>query len=99
MQQFNNANNITISDLIIGNAYTSNQINEAFGCSTQGGMNRSHTTNTLVLFVKHNKSLYDDQWEHTEKKWVNISDLCNIDFAEADKPFIGFITLELSNNT
>lgn len=63
MQQFNNANNIAISDLVIGNAYTNTQINQAFGCSTQGGINRSHSTNTLVLFVKHNKSLYDDQWD------------------------------------
>lgn len=63
MQQLNNANNIAISDLVVGNAYTNKQINQAFGCSTQGGMNRSHLTNSLVLFVKHNKSLYDDQWD------------------------------------
>nr|MCR5350040.1 (deoxy)nucleoside triphosphate pyrophosphohydrolase [Acholeplasmatales bacterium] len=29
--------------------------------------------------------------EHTEKKWVNISDLVSVDFADADKPLIEFI--------
>ena len=57
MQQFNNSNNnITIDDLVIGNDYSDKEIQQAFKCSTQGGMNRSHATNTLVLFVKHNKS-------------------------------------------
>ena len=63
MEQINNDNNITIVDLVVGNAYTNFQINKAFGCSTQSGMNRSRSTNSLVLFVKHNKSLYDDQWD------------------------------------
>lgn len=63
MAQLNIVNNITISDLMIGKSYSNTQINQAFGCSTQGGMNRSHATNSLVLFVKHNKSLYDDQWD------------------------------------
>ncbi len=64
MSKFNNDNNdITISDLVVGESYTNTEINKAFGCSTQGGMNKSNSTNSLVLFVKHNKSLYDDQWD------------------------------------
>ncbi len=29
--------------------------------------------------------------EHTEKKWVSISELKNVDFADADKPLLEFI--------
>lgn len=33
-----------------------------FRCSTQGGMRRSHITNTLVIVSNHVKSVYDDRW-------------------------------------
>ena len=36
---------------------------EIFGCSTQGGMRRSLTTNTLVIVSNHVKSIYDDRWD------------------------------------
>ena len=51
-----------IDDFKIGNKYYNEDICEAFKCSLMSGMNRSHTTNTLVLIAKHNKPLYDDQW-------------------------------------
>ena len=65
MDQFNSLNNnITINKLVVGNIYSDKNIQQAFKCSTQSGMNRSHATNSLVLFVKHNKSLYDDVWNN-----------------------------------
>lgn len=51
-----------IEDFKIGNKYYNSEICEAFKCSLMSGMNRSHTTNSLVLTAKHNKPLYDDQW-------------------------------------
>ena len=35
---------------------------DIFKCSTQGGMRRSHTTNTLVIVSNHIKSIYEDRW-------------------------------------
>lgn len=40
-----------------------NQIMETFKCSGQGGMRRSHETNTLILVSNHIESLYEDRWE------------------------------------
>lgn len=54
--------NLTIEDLKIGNIYSNQDITETFKCSSQGGMRKSNRTNTLVLIVKHNNPLYDDQW-------------------------------------
>lgn len=54
---------ITINDLVPGQLYTNNEIVDAFMCSTQGGMRRSHRTNTLVIFASHNKPLYEDRWQ------------------------------------
>lgn len=58
-----NDNKLSIYELISGKSYTNNNIAEAFGCSSQGGMRRSHSTNTLVLISKHNNPLYDDYWD------------------------------------
>lgn len=58
--------NLTIADLKIGNIYINQDITETFKCSSQGGMRRSNKTNTLVLIVKHNNPLYDDQWTDDE---------------------------------
>lgn len=52
-----------IEDLVIGQKYKNKEINESFGCSLMGGMNKSNKTNTLVLTVKHNKPLYNDEWD------------------------------------
>lgn len=44
-------------------AIISNEIlTNTFRCSTQGGMRRSHATNTLVIVSNHVKSVYDDRW-------------------------------------
>jgi len=51
-----------IEDFKLGNKYYNREIREAFKCSLISGMNRSYSTNTLVLTAKHNKPLYDDQW-------------------------------------
>lgn len=63
MQQLNNANNITIGDFKVNGTYTNKDIVEAFKCSPQGGMRKSKRTNTLVIFVLHNKPLYEDKWD------------------------------------
>ena len=36
---------------------------EIFHCSTQGGMRRSHETNSLVIVSDHTVGLYEDRWE------------------------------------
>ncbi|CAN5660846.1 hypothetical protein BH10BAC3_BH10BAC3_16140 [soil metagenome] len=36
---------------------------DVFGCGPQGGMRRSHKTNTLVLISNHVESIYDDRWD------------------------------------
>jgi 5-methylcytosine-specific restriction enzyme A len=51
-----------ISDLVIGQVYHNQEISKAFKCSTQGGMRRSHATNTLVIFSDHTKGIYEDKW-------------------------------------
>lgn len=51
-----------IDNLVIGNLYHNLEIARAFKCSTQGGMRRSHTTNTLVIFSDHTKGKYEDKW-------------------------------------
>jgi 5-methylcytosine-specific restriction enzyme A len=51
-----------IDDLVIGKVYHNHEIAKAFKCSTQGGMRRSHATNTLVIFSDHTKGIYEDKW-------------------------------------
>jgi 5-methylcytosine-specific restriction enzyme A len=38
------------------------QLTDIFKCSSQGGMRRSHQTNTLVIVSDHTKSIYEDRW-------------------------------------
>ncbi|MBF7019891.1 HNH endonuclease [Staphylococcus sp. 18_1_E_LY] len=54
--------NITeaIDNLIIDKKYDNNTISDVFKCSQQGGMRRSHLTNTLVLFSNHTNDVYQD---------------------------------------
>lgn len=52
--------------LVIGEKYTNEKVRTTFKCSTQGGMRRSKSTNSLVLVTDHTKSLYDDRWEGDE---------------------------------
>ncbi|WP_082389445.1 helix-turn-helix domain-containing protein [Lysinibacillus sp. ZYM-1] len=51
-----------IENLEIGKIYHNQEIAKAFKCSTQGGMRRSHSTNTLVIFSDHTKGIYEDKW-------------------------------------
>lgn len=50
-----------IESLIIGNTYNNDEITTAFQCSSQGGMRRSHITNTLVLLSNHTTDIYEDR--------------------------------------
>lgn len=48
--------------LMAGDIINNARLCEIFKCSTQGGMRRSLTTNTLVLVSNHVKSIYHDRW-------------------------------------
>lgn len=50
-----------ISDLIVGEIYDNDSIVKAFKCANMGGMRKSNTTNTMVLFSDHT-GIYDDRW-------------------------------------
>jgi 5-methylcytosine-specific restriction protein A len=52
----------SISELSIHQTLSNQQLMDVFGCSPQGGMRRSHKTNTLVLVSNHVESIYDDRW-------------------------------------
>ena len=45
-----------------GQVINNDQLCAVFKCSTQGGMRRSLTTNSLVLVSNHVASIYDDRW-------------------------------------
>ena len=81
--------NITkpINELQVGEKYNNDQIQEKFKCSSQGGMRRSHLTNTLVLFSDHSKTspLYEDvKW--TDDVGKNIIDYTGMG-QEGDQSF------------
>lgn len=44
----------------IGKTYNNEEIQHFFKCSSQGGMRRSHRTNSLVLISKQTESVYTD---------------------------------------
>lgn len=52
----------SIEQLQPGSILNNEELCSIFSCSTQGGMRRSHTTNTLVIVSNHIKSIYDDRW-------------------------------------
>ncbi|WP_342045941.1 HNH endonuclease [Bacillus sp. OTU530] len=52
-----------ITELQIGKELTNDQLSSIFGCGTQGGMRRSHKTNTLIIISDPFKSLYEDKWD------------------------------------
>lgn len=56
----NNDQEDLISSLEIGKVYSNDQIHEIFKCSPQGGMRRSHKTNSLVLISNQTGSVYSD---------------------------------------
>lgn len=49
-------------DLTQGTVINNQQLCDLFKCSTQGGMRRSKTTNTLVIVSNHVNSVYEDHW-------------------------------------
>lgn len=51
-----------IKNMQVGGIYRNNEIANAFGCATQGGMRRSHITNSLVIFSDHTGADYEDKW-------------------------------------
>lgn len=46
-----------------GDIVDNEQLCSLFQCSGQGGMRRSHKTNTLILVSNHVKSIYEDRWD------------------------------------
>lgn len=45
-----------------GDTIDNDTLRAIFQCSSQGGMRRSHKTNSLVLISDHTKSTYEDKW-------------------------------------
>jgi 5-methylcytosine-specific restriction protein A len=50
--------------LIPGRTIVNSQLTDIFKCAPQGGMRRSHRTNTLVIISDHTKSIYEDHWDN-----------------------------------
>ncbi|SHI46665.1 HNH endonuclease [Desulfofundulus thermosubterraneus] len=50
------------SGLRPGDIIDNQRLVEIFRCSSQGGMRRSHQTNTLVIVSDHTRSIYEDRW-------------------------------------
>ena len=52
----------SIQNLKVNDILTNQELCDIFGCSPQGGMRRSHKTNTLILISKTNNNIYEDRW-------------------------------------
>jgi|TARA_B100001971_G_scaffold211472_1_gene239235 5-methylcytosine-specific restriction protein A len=50
------------SRFVPGTKINNDTLCDIFKCSSQGGMRKSNTTNTLVIISNHVKSIYDDRW-------------------------------------
>lgn len=50
-------------DLKQGEVLNNQELCDIFKCSPQGGMRRSHKTNTLIIISNNVKSIYADRWE------------------------------------
>ena len=55
-----------------GDVINNEELTQIFKCSTQGGMRRSHKTNTLVLVSNHVKSIYSDRWFGKELHYTGM---------------------------
>ena len=55
-----------------GDVINNDVLTKIFKCSTQGGMRRSHKTNTLVLVSNHVKSIYSDRWFGKELHYTGM---------------------------
>ena len=58
-----------------GDVVNNEELTELFKCSTQGGMRRSHKTNTLVLVSNHVKSIYSDRWFGKELHYTGMGSI------------------------
>lgn len=81
----NDVNDLT-SELEVGKEYSNQELHEIFKCSTQGGMRRSHATNSLVL-ISHRAdrdNAYSDDWKDSILYYtgMGMSGDQNIDFAQ-----------------
>lgn len=54
---------MNLIDIKPGKVLDNDGITGLFKCAPQGGMRRSHETNTLVLVSDHTKALYEDRWD------------------------------------
>ena len=50
-------------DIKQGEILNNEELCDIFKCSPQGGMRRSHSTNTLIIVSNNIKSIYADRWE------------------------------------
>lgn len=55
-----------------GDIIDNDKLTELFKCSTQGGMRRSHKTNTLVIVSNHVKSIYSDKWSGDQLHYTGM---------------------------
>jgi 5-methylcytosine-specific restriction enzyme A len=75
-----------------GQIISNNELMAIFKCSPQGGMRRSHRTNTLVIVSDHTKGLYEDRWDGNTLHYTgmglagdqSISSTQNLTLAESD---------------
>lgn len=51
-------------NLTQGQEISNDDIVGVFLCGNQGGMRRSHKTNSLILISDHTKGIYEDRWEN-----------------------------------
>jgi hypothetical protein len=65
---------INIEDYIVNNSYTRDEIMASFKVSGQGGMMRSHATNTLVLISNRTK-LYKDHWHEGIMRYTGMGQI------------------------
>ena len=45
-----------------GDTISNRHLTKLFKCSSQGGMRRSHATDSLVLIADHTQRLYENRW-------------------------------------
>jgi 5-methylcytosine-specific restriction protein A len=58
-----------------GTILDNNGLRDYFLCSPQGGMRRSHKTNTLIIISNHVESVYEDRWIGDELHYTGMGQL------------------------
>lgn len=73
----NKHNQEGIEKLVVNTEYNNDDIATAFKCSKQGGMRRSHKTNSLVLVSKLNdkNNIYKDEWHDNELHYTGMGQI------------------------